>query len=213
MYPNWFIVYDLETGGLIENGIIPPITEFAACVVDNDLNDVCEVDFFVKPYVDESQYKPKALEVSNITLDLCRDKGLDSNEAAKKIADLFLKAKSGGKKPILVGHNIDSFDNIILNHFLSEHGYDLSKVADSDFTIDTKWWGRMAYPQLSGYKLSDCLAKEAIDNEMAHRAIGDTRANKELFVRMMKRLRGEGGLAVQPEESFRKSFRFQIAQR
>lgn len=223
MYPNYFIVYDLETGGLITKDkttgerVIPPITEFACSILNNELEVVEEIDIFIKPYKPDTCYAAEALKVSNITLDLCREQGIEALEAAKKIIDIFKKAKapSQGKKPVLCGHNIDSFDNIILDTFLSEFQQDLSKVVDSDFTIDTKWWGRMAYPDLPGFTLSDCLMRENIDNEQAHRAIGDVRANKELVVKMLQKLRGQGSLftEAQPKESYRKNFRFQIARK
>lgn len=216
MYNCCFVIYDLETGGLItkEKGI-PPITEFACCILDNSLQLVEEVDFFIKPYRTEDHYTPKALEVSNITLDLCEKKGLTHQEASKKIVDALKRAKPSnqGKKPILCGHNIDSFDNEILDFFLQEDKIDLSKFVEKDCTIDTKWWGRIAYPELPGYTLSDCLMKEKIDNEQAHRAIGDVRANRDLLVRMLQRLRGEAGLFAPTVESPRKNFRFQIARK
>ncbi len=217
MYPCYFILFDLETGGLISKTTgIPPITEFACTVINERLEVVQEEDFFIQPYMPEERYTQEALKVSNITLDLCREKGIPAEQAAKKIVDVFKKAKapSQGKKPILCGHNIDSFDIIILNDFLASQKIDLSKFVEKDCTIDTKWWGRIAYPELPGYTLSDCLMKEAIDNEQAHRAIGDVRANTELLLRMLQRLRGVGGnLLVEEKESFRKNFRFQIAKR
>ena len=219
MYPCYFIVFDLETGGLISKTTgIPPITEFACSVLNDKLEPVQEEDFFIQPYMPEEKYTEAALKVSNITLDLCREKGIPAEMAAKKIADIFKKAKAPaqGKKPILCGHNIDSFDCPILSSFLESFGIDLSKFAESECTIDTKWWGRISYPELPGYTLSDCLMKESIDNEQAHRAIGDVRANTELVLRMLQRLRGEGvgsSFVQEEKEAFRKKFRFQIAGR
>ena len=82
-----------------------------------------------------------------------------------------------------------------------------------DCTIDTKWWGRIAYPDLPGYTLSDCLMKENIDNEQAHRAIGDVRANKELVMKLLSKLRGTIVSTGVEESSFRKTFRFQMAKK
>ena len=120
MYPCYFVVFDLETGGLItKTGGIPPITEFAAAVLNDKLETVEEVDFFIKPYKPVERYTAEALKVSNITLDLCEKQGVSAPDASKQIADLFKKAKApaGAKKPILCGHNIDSFDVPILNDF------------------------------------------------------------------------------------------------
>lgn len=215
MYQNAFVVFDLETGGLIKKDVwIPPITEIAICVVDNDLNDVPSLEYesLITPYRDDSEYNPQALQVSNITLDLCRKEGKSREAVVKEVVNVLKKAKLGGKKPILVGHNIDTFDIPILDRLLEECGEDLSKYVEVDFTIDTKWWGRMKYPQLAGYKLSDCLTRSNIDIVNAHRSLTDTRANKDLFIQWMKCLRGEGtNTCVENEEKpFRESFKFQI---
>jgi len=215
MYPCYYIIFDIETGGLItkEKGI-PPITEFAAAVVNDKLETIEELDFFVKPYVSVDKYNSQALQVSNITLDLCAKEGLIETDAAKKIIDLFKKAKSASKKPVLCGHNILTFDIPILSKFLSDNGQNIYDYVEQDYAIDTKWWGRIAYPDLSGYTLSDCLMKEGLDNEQAHRAIGDVRANRDLVVKMLQRLRGVGGFAnAESSQSFRKNFRFQIARK
>lgn len=213
MYKNNFAVFDLETGGLIKkDGWIPPITEIAICAVSNDLNDIEEYSTLIVPYKEDSQYESVALQVSNITLQMCREKGKDADEVIKDLIALFTRLKANGKKPVLAGHNIDEFDIIILDNFFTEHKLDISKYVETKFTIDTKWWGRMKYPDNSGYTLGDCLQQEGIDIVNAHRALVDTRANKDLFVKWMKCLRGEGNVASATENKskFRTKFKFQI---
>lgn len=213
MYPNCFVVFDLETGGLKTKGDCSPITEIAMVEVTNNLSIGDSFDEFIKPYEDTSRYEANALKVSNITLDLCEEKGLEAAAVVKKITDFLTasKKRGGGKKPVLVGHNIDSFDIPLLDYFLTKYKVDLSKYADDAFTVDTKWWGRICYPDMAGFTLGDCLTREGIDNEMAHRAITDTKANAELFIRMMKRLRGEGIMVAKTEKRTRDTFKFQIA--
>lgn len=214
MYPNCFVVFDLETGGLKTKGdSISPITEIAMVEVRSDLSMGESFDDFIKPYEDASRYDPKALGVSHITLDLCEEKGLEASVVAKKISDFMnsCKKRGGNKKPVLVGHNIDSFDIPLLDYFLEKFKVDLGKLAEEAFTVDTKWWGRITWPEMAGFTLGDCLQKEGIDNEFAHRAITDTKANAELFIRMMKRLRGGSvpvAEVVRPRT--RDSFKFQI---
>jgi DNA polymerase III alpha subunit (gram-positive type) len=214
-YNNHFVCFDLETGGLKKSGDCSPITEIAICVVDNSLKDFEEYTTLIKPYVSEEQYSPEALKVSNITLSMCGGSGIDPKQAAKEIMDVFKRAKSkdGGKKPILVGHNIDDFDIPILSYFLKKFGYDLEKVVETKQTIDTKWWGRLGYPNLPGFTLGDCLGAEGVDILQAHRALHDTRANKELFIGMLRRLRGEGASLLEKKPPFRETFRFQIESR
>lgn len=214
-YNNYFTVFDLETGGLKKSGDCSPITEIAIVVINNNFETVEEFSTLIKPYVSENQYTSEALKVSNITLSMCERDGIDSKQAAKKIIDVFKRAKSkdNGKKPILVGHNIDDFDIPILSYFLKNHGFDLEKIVETKMTVDTKWWGRLGFPTLPGFTLGDCLSAEGIDILQAHRALYDTRANKELFVGMMKRLRGEGDKAFADAPTTRESFRFQIEKR
>lgn len=216
MYPNCFVVFDLETGGLKTKGECSPITEIAMVEIKNDLSMGDSFDMFIKPYEDPLKYDPKALDVSHITLDLCEEMGEEASAVAKKISDFLnsCKKKGGNKKPVLVGHNIDSFDILLLDYFLEKFKVDLGKLAEESFTIDTKWWGRICYPDMGGFTLGDCLTREGIDNEMAHRALTDTKANAELFVRMLKRMRGEGqgieAVAAQPKQRTRDTFKFQI---
>lgn len=213
MYKNNFAVFDLETGGLIKkNGWIPPITEIAICAVSSDLENMEEYGTLIVPYKDDSEYEATALQVSNITLQMCRDQGKNSEEVIKDLIKLFTKLKANGKKPVLVGHNIDDFDIPILDNFFTEHKQDLSKYVETKFTIDTKWWGRMKFPDNSGYTLGDCLQQEGIDIVNAHRALVDTRANKDLFVKWMKCLRGNSSAVTTPtnQSKFRTGFKFQI---
>lgn len=213
MYKNCFIVYDLETGGLITKSWIPPITEIALCVVSNDLQDIGEYSSLVKVYKESSEYKKEALLASNITLEMCNSQGRDKSEVLKSLIDIFKKNKVGSYKPILVGHNIDAFDNVILDKFFEENGEDLSKYVETKFTIDTLWFSRLKYPELPNFKLGTVLEASEIDLTNAHRAMNDTKGNKDLFVKMMKCLRGQGSAEIFETKSFRKSFKFEIKER
>ena len=58
MYPCVFIVYDIETGGLMSQNIdkktgeayINPILEFACIGLDQDMKELFRYETFVKPY-------------------------------------------------------------------------------------------------------------------------------------------------------------------
>lgn len=213
MHKNNFIVYDLETGGLVTKSWIPPITEIAMCVVSNDLEDIGEYSSLIKVYKETQEYKKEALQASNITLEMCNSQGKDKSEVLKDIINIFKKNKVGSAKPILVGHNIDAFDNVILDKFFTENNEDLSKYVETKFTIDTLWFSRLKYPDLTNFKLGTVLEVSGIDLTNAHRALNDTKGNKDLFVQMMKCLRGQGTQTVLETEKYRKAFRFEIKER
>lgn len=210
---NNFIVFDLETGGLRKKGWEPPITEIAMCFVDNNLQDIGEYSSLIKVYKEDSEYNPAALTASNITLKMCNELGKPKEVVLKEIISLLKKNKTK-QKPILVGHNIDEFDIPILDNFFAENGEDLSKYVETKYTIDTLWLARMKYPSLSNFKLGTVLETAGIDLTNAHRAMNDTKGNKDLFVEMMKCLRGEGSSDSNSiVEKFRESFTFEIKER
>ncbi len=208
MYNCNYIVFDLETGGLItkEKGV-PPVTEVAMCVVDGEtLADIGEYSSLVKPYTDLSNYTPQALEVSHITLDMLEKEGKLSQDVIKELIT-FIKKTSGKKKSILVGHNIDEFDIPILDKFFSDHKEDLSKYVETKTSIDTMWEMRKFRPNLDKFNLGFCLESLEIDLQQAHRALNDTRGTKSMFLKLMTNLRG---LSSVGQEVKKQRVRFQF---
>ena len=200
-----FIVFDLETGGLItkdkETGI-PPITEIAICVIDgNTLEDVAEYSALIKPYVDLGRYTPQALAVSNITIDMLNKEGKTSSEILKEVI-AFLKKTTAKKKSIAVAHNGDAFDLPIIDKFFTDHGEDLSKYIETKTSIDTMWWMRIYKPEMAAFNLGTCLEDLSIDIQQAHRALNDTKATKSMIVKLLSNLRGVG---VSSETTVKKS--------
>lgn len=212
-YNNRFIVFDLETGGLIKKGVTPPVTEIAIVVMDNELNIIKEYSSLIKPFYDKERafYDPKALEVSHITLDMCEKEGEESSVVAKEIQKILSDIEKGEKKSILCGHNIDDFDIPILDDFLSFHKIDLSKLVETKFTIDTKWWSRMKYPEFAKYDLGFVLENTGVDLTNAHRALTDTKGNAELVKDYIKCLRGSNSpKLIKREKTARSEFKFQF---
>lgn len=206
---NYFI-FDLETGGLItkdkEIGI-PPITEIAVCAVNGTtLEDISEFSCLIKPYVNLDRYTPAALNVSNITIDMLNKEGKDSSTVLKELISFF-KKYSGKKKSIFIAHNGDAFDIPIIDKFFQDHGEDLSKYVEVKTSIDTMWWARFQNPTMDKFNLGICLETMGIDIQQAHRALNDTRATKEMFVKFMKNLRG---LSSGSEKVEKKRVKFQF---
>lgn len=191
MYNCNYVVFDLETGGLIiKEKWIPPITEIAVCVVNGEtLQDMGEYSSLIKPYMDLSNYTSQALDVSHITIDMLNKEGKSPIDVIKELIT-FIKKTSGKKKSILVGHNIDEFDIPILDKFFSDFGEDLSKYVETKTSIDTMWEMRKFRPTLDKFNLGFCLESLNIDLQQAHRALNDTRGTKSMFVKLMTNLRG-----------------------
>ena len=125
---------------------------------------------------------------------------------AKELVKFLKSLKVGSAKPILVGHNIDSFDIPLLDDFLSFFGEDLSKYVCTDFTIDTLWWSRVMFEESENYKLGTCCKNVGIEVINAHRALNDTIANRELIKKMISNMRGFGGSIEKKEKRFRETF-------
>lgn len=203
------IVFDLETGGLItKNDGIPVVTEVAmVCLNYEDLSDGLEYSSLVKPYAPIEKYGKKALEVSNITIDMLNKEGKEPGLIVKDLV-AYLKKNGGKKKPILCGHNCDEFDLPIIQKFFEDFGEDISEYVETRFSIDTMWWGRIGIPGLANYRLGTCLESKNIDITQAHRALNDTRATKELVKGFLQGIR-QKGVIVEEKSSFRNSFKFQ----
>lgn len=208
-WENSFVVFDLETGGLITKAGIPPITEIAIVVLRNDLSEAEVYSSLIKPYVDLSKYTPAALEVSGITIPQLVAEGKDPLVVLKEVIAV-LKRATTKKKPILIGHNIDAFDISILAEYFEVHKEDFSKYVESNMSIDTMWWARICNPGYINHKLGTCLQERGIDLTQAHRALNDTKGTAELAKIFLSNLRGNSTQKLENISSFRKSFKFQL---
>jgi len=184
-----FLVFDLETTGLKadKNAIL----EIACCPVGSDLKDLPEFESGVMKVYDDREVSDQALKANGITVEQIEN-GVDSEDVIKRLCKYLKSLSKQANKIIAVGHNIDKFDLPFLDDFFDIHGQDLSKYINSDFTIDTMWWSRVKWVESTNYKLGTCCQNCNIDLANAHRAINDTRANKELLVSFLSSLRGEG---------------------
>lgn len=184
-----YLVFDLETTGLVPGK--HAIVEIACCPVSKDLKDLPEFESGVMKVYDDREIAEPALKANGITREQIEN-GVDSEEVIKKFCKYLKSLSKQGKKIIAVGHNIDKFDLPHLDDFFEVHGEDLSKYINPDFTIDTLMWSRLKWLESTNYKLGTCCQNCNIDLANAHRALSDTRANKELVVSFLSSLRGEG---------------------
>lgn len=184
-----FLVFDLETTGLLHQN--PAIIELACCPFDKDLKDLKEYQSGIMQIYDNRVVNDSALKANGITREQI-EKGRDSKEVIEEFIVYLKSLSKQPKKIIAIGHNIDAFDLPILDDFFQVHRHDLSKYINSDFSIDTMHIARLKWTESDNYKLGTCCQNCNIDIPNAHRAINDTRANKELVKSFISSLRGEG---------------------
>lgn len=216
VYPCVFVVYDIETGGLMSENIdkktgvpyINPILEFACIGLDENLKELFRYENLVKPYEGlngiEYRVEQGALQANGLNMSDVNSKGIEIKDLYLKLVELF-KASKRGKfgKPILVGHNIGSFDNPFIEYVFNmfEGGKkgksSLWNYVDSVFhdtlTMSRNKWGQTE--KLENFQLGTCcryIGEEIIN---AHRAMNDVEGNVKLFKFLMNCLRSEGGVA------------------
>jgi DNA polymerase III alpha subunit (gram-positive type) len=204
-YPLVIIVCDLETGGLksSEN----PITEVAMCAFDEKLDDVGEYTSVVAPYNDKLIYTEGALKANGMSMELIRS-GKTSDMVIEEMCEFLVKQKRGRNLPVLCGHNFKGFDLPFLQEFFNYHKKDLSKYVNLDFVIDTMYWSRLKWIESANYKLHTCCSNLGVELVDAHRALADTRANKELMKKFVVSLRGDGQGSDYKEKRHRETFQF-----
>jgi DNA polymerase-3 subunit alpha (Gram-positive type) len=187
------VVFDTETSGLSADK--NQLLEIACCPIDIDLNNLKEYESgIMKPY-DNREINQGALNANGITMQQI-ERGRDQREVFEEFCDFMSKLSSGRNKPILCGHNILSFDIPFLQNWFSMNKSDLSKFVNLDCSIDTMWWARIKWVESTNFKLGTCCENCNIELNDAHRALFDTRANRDLvkdFIRSLRSdKRGEG---------------------
>ncbi len=185
-----YLVFDLETTGLSaeKNALI----EIACCPFSNDskLSDLKEYHSGVMKVYDNREITQGALDANGIT----REQIENGKEPEEVLKDFCKYLKSLSKKSaeiVLVGHNIDKFDIPFLDNFFSLYGLDLFNYVNGNFSIDTMWWSRIMWEESNNFKLGTCCSNLNIGISGAHRAVADTRGNKELIKVFINNMRGE----------------------
>lgn len=199
-----FVVFDCETTGLFKEK--HAIVEIACCAIDFDLKDLKEFETGIMRVYDNREINDGALNANGITREQIA-KGNDPKEQIILLCN-YLKSMAVGKnKPILVAQNGDKFDIPFLDNMFTTLGQDLSKYVNTDLTIDTLWWGRMRWKELTDFKLAQLCSAAGIELIDAHRAMNDTRATKDLFKYFMTSFRSEGSSKIFEKKS-RATFEF-----
>ena len=109
-----FIIYDFETGGIDANK--NPVVEVGMVSIDGaDLQEIARFEARAKyQYNQDLVYEDRAMSIHGVTVEDLMD-GMPINDFVGGIIDLITKThkhtKGHFQKPILVGHNIQDFDN------------------------------------------------------------------------------------------------------
>ena len=216
------IVLDFETGGLDPKDCA--ITQIAMQAVRIDTWELLgEYQAYVYPYNFKEcgnkrvlktknqltvefpmKYEDKALEYTNITMDMLRAKGVLLDKVAADVLD-FIKVNTLSKgaqcKPILIGQNI-TFDIGFLQQLMVYSGLEkefakvMGGVIDfyghfQPFYIDTLNLGRMAFAgdkEVTSYKLELLVERFGVELVDAHDAMADVLATLNVAAVCAKRL-------------------------
>lgn len=191
------LVVDTETGGLLHEN--PALLEIACSPIDKDLNDLPEYcSGIIKPYGDK-KVTDGALNVNGISREQIAN-GRDPREVLNELI-LYIKSfKKTKTKIVLAGHNFDDFDLPLLVEFFEFFGKDLSEYVNSKFTIDTMWWSRLERTESVDYKLGTSCLNRNIPLVEGHRAVNDTRSNRDLVKSYLTSLRNMGSSETVKEE-------------
>lgn len=211
---RYIIVGDSETGGL-PNKDKQAFYDIALCesafvVIDiQEMKVVEEWSTLFRPYKDNLEYNPKALEVNGLTVEQLQESGDDLKNIYKEMVTLFKKYKNPRIGAVLAGHNFQPFDMPFLINMFEFCGDNIwNYVTFVEDTMKLAWYRAT---EQENYKLGTCCRMEGVDLVDAHRALADTKANALLLLKYISYLRGSGeGLDVaaprMKPSSFRETF-------
>ncbi|HEX3028117.1 MAG TPA: PolC-type DNA polymerase III [Clostridia bacterium] len=167
-----FVVFDLETTGL--NPYKDKITEIGAVKI-RDGKIIDKFNSFVNPGM---PIPSMIVKMTGITNEMVED--------APTIEPVLLQFLEFINGAVLVAHNAP-FDISFITHnakLIGEH--------INNSYIDTLQLSRKMFPDLGKYKLAIVAKHLSIDLKDAHRALNDTTATAEIFVKCLEILKGKG---------------------
>ena len=239
---NYIICFDFETGGLDPKK--HAVTQIAMEVLDPvNLSPIAKYESYVLPYSKPKkktgsrivkknerdneelyEYTEKALDFTNITMDLLDDVGKHIEDVCEGIVDIFKKANPQNNrsyKPILLGQNV-KFDIGFLQQISERCGIDLSKYLNGDIDfygnfqptyIDTLDLSKQRFAEdktVTSHKLGLMCNKLDIELVNAHEASADVRATSEIFKIYMESIRNSSSISIDNKEKTRNGFHFKM---
>lgn len=166
---NKFVVFDLETTGLFFTQ--HEIIEIGAVkIVDGKITETFST--LIKP---ENKISDEITSITGITNDMVKDAPLFQNV----LTDFYKFCEDC----ILVGYNILEFDIKFLNFHANKYGVDFNHQIEDALILARKYCLGM-----KRYKLKDVCNNLNIVLENAHRALFDTIATAEVFIKLSDNL-------------------------
>ena len=169
------IYYDLETTGL--NQFHDGITEFCFIKEKNGYNKYTSL---LNPGKRITEYITK---ITGITNEMVQDKPHFGN--IKEDIINFISNRNG-ETSYLVAHNNDGFDRLILKEHLKKEGIRIENY-NIKF-IDTLLFAKKLFPQYYKFNLSTLCDRLGVQKETAHRAEGDTKMLRGLYLKLCEEL-------------------------
>tara|TARA_R110000765_G_scaffold386148_1_gene478056 strand:- start:261 stop:992 length:732 start_codon:yes stop_codon:yes gene_type:complete len=221
---NYIVCLDWETGGLDPQK--NAVTQIGMEVLDPvTLKSIASYSSYIKPYPkkdvtkgkikklakresseDTYVYDQKALDYTNVTMELLEEKGQDIKVVMEEMLEIFKLANptnARNYKPVILGQNI-TFDIGFLQHIFSYCGEKMDKYlnCNKDFFgnqqpiyFDTLYLAKQYYAEndkFTSHKLgllSDDLGIELVN---AHSAEADVQATSGIFRLFIKNMRSSG---------------------
>lgn len=215
---RYVIVADTETGGLPSKGgkgkpaklafTDVALVEVAMVVVDCiELKIVEEYGEIIAPYKEGLEYSAGAEKAHGLSVDHLTNNGADISEVFRNVENIMVKYKNPRIGALMAGHNFQQFDVPFFEGIFEHHRKNFWDYCT--FVEDTMKLGWYRSIEQENYKLVTCCKQEGIELVDAHRALTDTRANAQLFMKYISLLRGSGASQQQStkkESRFRETF-------
>ena len=166
-----YVVFDLETSGLARTSDIL------------QLSAICgnkEFDMYISPLQPISKSASEVTKLSVINGVLCFEGNPVETVATKEALEQFIGYIKAIKNPVLVGHNIKTFDLRLLHHHLNK--YELWDNFTSSVVgfIDTLSVFKKELPKQSSYKQSNLMDNLLNETYAAHNSLDDVKALQKL---------------------------------
>ncbi len=187
-----FVVLDIETTGL--SRYVNKITEFSAVKVNienntSTFNIIDEYSTLINPQVRIPSF---ITSLTGITNNLVRD--------APTFTDVGADIREFISDDVIIAHNT-TFDYNFLNHYFKETDIDELE----NYALCTCKLSRRLIPNLTSYCLESVCSNLKINNQQAHRAMGDVLATKEVFSKLYRHMKKRDIRTVKDALKFQKS--------
>ncbi len=180
MRDNIFISVDIEAAGPIPGRYA--MLSLGACLVGDPREG-----FYVEFQPTSMAFVQDALEVSGLSLEALRGRGMPPSEAMQRLDVWLNRVTPPESRPVMVGYNA-AFDWAFLNHyFLHYRGHNPFGYAPLD--IKSFYMGLSGLPW-SKTGTADLPARYMDGQQLPHNALEDARLQALAFRRMLEESRG-----------------------